>query len=68
MIAEKHGDARRLSNTCDDGRFPIAELVRTLQVHHPNLPQSKTALGSHRACEFLVAAGVGGSHAGNVAT
>ncbi|QDU94083.1 PP2C family protein-serine/threonine phosphatase [Lignipirellula cremea] len=48
--------------------FSIAELVRTLRVHQTNLPQSKTSLSSHRAYVFLIADGVGGSHAGEVAS
>ncbi|MCE9607714.1 MAG: SpoIIE family protein phosphatase [Planctomycetia bacterium] len=48
--------------------FSIAELVRTLQVQHTNIPQAKTSLSSHRAYVFLVADGVGGSLAGEVAS
>ncbi len=48
--------------------FSIAELVRTLQVRHTNIPQSKTSLSSHRAYVLLIADGVGGSKAGEVAS
>lgn len=48
--------------------FSIAELVRTLQVQHTNIPQSTTSLSSHRAYVLLVADGVGGSKAGEVAS
>jgi serine/threonine protein phosphatase PrpC len=48
--------------------FAIAELARTLQVHHTNLPQSPTSLSFHRAYVFLIADGVGGSNAGEVAS
>jgi len=48
--------------------FSVAELVRTLQVRHTNLPQNKSTLSSHRAHIFLVADGVGGNRAGDVAS
>lgn len=48
--------------------FSIAELVRTLHVHQTNLPQAKTTDSSHRAYVLLVADGVGGNEAGEVAS
>lgn len=58
------GQKRETNEDC----FSIAELVRTLRVHHSNLPQSKTSLSSHRAYVFLIADGMGGSIAGEVAS
>ena len=48
--------------------FAIAELARTLQVLHTNLPRSGTSLSSHRGYVFLIADGVGGSNAGEIAS
>ena len=48
--------------------FVIAELARTLQVHHTNLPQSRTSLSAHRGYVFLIADGVGGNNAGEIAS
>ncbi len=48
--------------------FAIAELARTLRVHHTNLPQPGTSLSSHRAYVFLIADGMGGKNAGEVAS
>ena len=48
--------------------FVVAELVRTLVVNHTNIPQPDATLGSHRAQVFLVADGVGGNRAGEVAS
>lgn len=48
--------------------FVVGELVRTLLVHHTNIPQPESGHGSHRGYVFLVADGVGGSRAGEVAS
>src|SRR5580698_5016476 len=48
--------------------FAIAELARTLRVHHTNLPQTGTSLSAHRGYVFLIADGVGGKNAGEVAS
>ncbi len=48
--------------------FVIAELARTLQVLHTNLPKSKTSLSNHRGYVFLIADGVGGQNAGEIAS
>lgn len=58
------GQKRASNEDC----FAIAELARTLRVHHTNLPQSRTSVSSHRAFIFLIADGVGGSKAGEVAS
>ena len=52
----------------NEDRFAIAELARTLRVHHTNLPQSSLSLSSHRGYVFLIADGVGGSQAGEIAS
>lgn len=48
--------------------FVIAELTRTLTVHDSNLPQSKTTPSGHRAYVLIVADGVGGNAAGEIAS
>jgi serine/threonine protein phosphatase PrpC len=58
------GQIRKSNEDC----FVIAELARTLQVHHTNLSQSKATFSCHRGHVFLVADGVGGSQAGEVAS
>jgi len=58
------GQIRSANEDC----FLIAELARTLQVHHTNLPQSKEFCSCHRGHVFLVADGVGGNQAGEVAS
>ena len=58
------GQVRSSNEDC----FLIAELTRTLRVHHTNLPQSKETFSCHRGHVFLVADGVGGSQAGEIAS
>jgi serine/threonine protein phosphatase PrpC len=58
------GQIRKSNEDC----FLVAELARTLQVHHTNLPQSKATFSCHRGHVFLVADGVGGNQAGEVAS
>jgi len=48
--------------------FVIGELTRTLQVRHSKLPQSQATFSRHRGHIFLVADGVGGSTAGEIAS
>jgi protein phosphatase len=52
----------------NEDRFVIAELTRTLQVRHSNLPQSPATFSCHRGHVFLVADGMGGHEAGEVAS
>ena len=54
--------------TSNEDCFVIAELARTLYVHHTNLPQSKATYSCHRGHVLLVADGVGGNLAGEVAS
>ena len=56
---------RRESN---EDCFAIAELAATLRVHHTNLPNSGTSFSPHRAYVFLIADGMGGKNAGEVAS
>jgi serine/threonine protein phosphatase PrpC len=58
------GQKRSSNEDC----FVIAELTRTLQVHHTNLPNNKATFSCHRGHVFLVADGVGGNKAGEVAS
>ena len=58
------GEKRESNEDC----FAIAELARTLCVHHTNLPQSRASISAHRGYVFLIADGVGGSHAGEIAS
>lgn len=64
-----HGlsDRGRVRETNEDC-FVIAELARTLHVHQSNLPQSRATYSCHRGHVFLVADGVGGNKAGEVAS
>lgn len=48
--------------------FVVGELARTLLVRHTNIPQPAAALSLHRGHVFVVADGVGGHHAGEVAS
>jgi PPM family protein phosphatase len=58
------GQARTSNEDC----FAVVELARTLYVHQTNLPQVTPRSGSHRGHAFLVADGVGGHEAGEVAS
>lgn len=58
------GQVRESNEDC----FAIAELARTLQVQHTNLPPSGVSLSGHRGYVYLIADGVGGSQAGEVAS
>jgi len=48
--------------------FVVGELARTLIVRHTNLPQPDETHSRHRGHVFLVADGVGGNEAGDVAS
>jgi serine/threonine protein phosphatase PrpC len=58
------GQSRGSNEDC----FVVAQLARTLQVDQTNLPQNKTTFSCHRGHVLLVADGVGGSSAGEVAS
>ena len=46
----------------------IVELARTMSVHQTSVPQAKAQYSSHRGHVFLVADGMGGHRAGDVAS
>jgi protein phosphatase len=52
----------------NEDRFVIVELARTMQVHQTNLRQTTARYSSHRGHVLLVADGVGGHRAGDVAS
>lgn len=52
----------------NEDQFAIVELARTLSVHGTSVPQSKTQYSSHRGHIFVVADGMGGHQAGEVAS
>jgi protein phosphatase len=58
------GRRRETNEDC----FAVAELARALRVQYTNLPQSETSVSPNRAYVYLVADGVGGSEAGEVAS
>jgi serine/threonine protein phosphatase PrpC len=60
-------DRGKLRKTNED-RFAIVELARTMHVHGSNVPQARSKYSSHRGHVFLVADGLGGNHAGEVAS
>jgi protein phosphatase len=52
----------------NEDRFVIAELARTLHIHHTNLLQFTERSSRHHAHVFLVADGIGGNQDGEVAS
>jgi len=58
------GKVRPANEDC----FIVAELTRTLQVHHSNVTQCQATYSCHRGHVLMVADGVGGSQAGEVAS
>jgi protein phosphatase len=60
-------DVGRVRESNED-HFLIAELARTLWVRQTNLPQPATQYGSNRGYILLVADGLGGHRAGDVAS
>src|SRR5271166_2619522 len=54
--------------SANEDRFVVVELARTMSVHHTNVPQSEAQSSSHRGHLMLVADGMGGHQAGEVAS
>jgi PPM family protein phosphatase len=52
----------------NEDHFVVVELARTMSVHQTSVPQAKTQYSSHRGHLFVVADGIGGHQAGEVAS
>jgi serine/threonine protein phosphatase PrpC len=52
----------------NEDHFVIVELARTMSVHRTSIPQAKAQYSSHRGHILLVADGMGGHQAGEVAS
>src|SRR5437588_5986753 len=52
----------------NEDHFVIVELARTMCVRHTSVPQAKAQYSSHRGHLFVVADGMGGHQAGEVAS
>ena len=62
-----HSDTGQKREHNEDG-FVVAEFARSLTIHQTNIAQPSMASSSHRVNVFLVADGVGGANAGEVAS
>lgn len=69
LVVTSYGlsDPGRERGSNEDG-YVIAELARSLMVRRTNIPQPTSRTSSHRVHVFLVADGVGGNRAGEVAS
>jgi PPM family protein phosphatase len=52
----------------NEDQFVVVELARTMTVHWTSIPQAKAQYSSHRGYFFVVADGMGGHQAGEVAS
>src|ERR1035438_7702105 len=52
----------------NEDHFVIVEMARTMSIHQTSVPQAKAQYSSHRGHLFVVADGIGGHQAGEVAS